>query len=371
MSTTTSSEEKPRDEESTQRGFDTPDDYDQPIVNYAQPERAESGHGRKRRRTESEKARETRMQRFAKSRLKEIEAHRTSSADSRRRRTPSVDPSRSDNGSQGSLVPRYEEVRTGKRVRRRPQRWEGERVREQVSPYGAQRYAKYREGVSPAANDDSTASLQSALSLTEVPTVESPFEDLKKALAAAVMQPSRRDVVDWFHSWQLRAVSKQAGQQKALHVFLKRRLRRRTTRSPEYDRMEEDALRSARCAIVKPKRGHDDPDHETNVEDEMNGEIVPGKFRLPLEAYLPRRVKSRSIPLTPSQFMHLVPDAPRYPGTSIEKDDDGEQKWMSLPTVTASAQWNARKSTGRRDGLGVKNESARIKDEAVERMEPE
>lgn len=205
---------------------------------------------------------------------------------------------------------------------------------------------------------ESTMSLNSTSSDMLAPFVDSPFADLKKAVAACDLQPSRREMVDWFHSWQLRAVSKQAAQQKALHVFLKRRLRKRTTRSPEHDRMEQEALRNARLAVDQ-RNAKDNTAHHLPADfDFVNHNfIVPNTIRLPLEAYMPRRMAANGASMTCSELLQMVPAAPQIPSDMRNGHDQTYDKWLALPTVAVSAQWNSRKSNSRRRLLQSSNET--------------
>lgn len=360
MSTTTSSEERGNDDEKDHGGFETAEETEHPETAYEEHDEPD----RKRRRTATEKAREMRIQSQAKTRVKGAGSTRSHGPDSRRR-TPSVEPSvaRSDDGSRGSPPGqghifgsmRMAPARVGKRVRRKPQRWEGERL------HRLPRIARREESVR---DDESTVSVRTAESVTEPPAVDNPFNDLRIAIAHCSSQPSRRDIVDSFHSWQIRTVSRQAAQQKALHIFLKRRIRKRNARSPEYERMEDDALRSARLIPASMRKEDDDKAGEEDeaTEDEVNeGNMVPERLRLPLEAYLPRRVRVRGPVVDPQSIFGLLPDAPHYPGSTVKLDDSGEQKWMTLPTVAASAEWNARKSNTRRRAPASKTEDAAVK----------
>lgn len=223
---------------------------------------------------------------------------------------------------------------------------------------------------------DSTVSLKSTDSSGEAPVIDDPVFEMWRAVTTCQDQQSnRRDIVDAFHSWQKSAVSKQAAQQKALHVYLKRRLRKRTTRLPEVDRSEEEALRNAR-------RGLDDDEEEDNNknnknknknnanggsvggDDKVNNEqrqaatrrktnelieenslhgntLVPSKVRLPLEAYLPRRVRPARDKPTVDDLWSIVPDPPRLP-TALKSQG---KSWLTLPTVNPSSEWNSRKSS--------------------------
>lgn len=346
MSTTSSAEKYQQYENVPRASSKTEDQYiTAPPYNYG----SSSEQERRRRRPVTDKSAESRMHQYSRAR-KEIDPAKQ---DIRNRRTPSIEPSRSE-GSRSSPANRFTGSRIGKRIRRRPQRWEGERSesRLQRASIGMMKEEThlYR------ADDESTVSLNSCTSDTEPPVVDSPFADLRKAIAACDLQPNKRDMVDWFHSWQLRAVSKQAAQQKALHVFLKRRLRKRTTRSPEHDRMEEESLRNARLAIFADDKLEDQLHEHGHVLDPINEDFtVPNKVRLPLEAYMPRRMSSNSRALTPQELLAMVPPAPQLPDV-FHNGKTPKEQWMTLPTVTASSQWNSRKSNGRRRAFQQKSE---------------
>lgn len=347
MSTTTSSEDKPQEIESVQRDFETSEDNEEPApAPYSDSEEPE----RKRRRVVvSEKTREMRMQRYAKARLQEMDTGKTSAPVSRQR-TPSVDQSvtRSEDGSRSSPATHSFPPRMGKRVRRKPQRWEGERVERPT------RVTRHEE----AEDDNSTASLHSIASDAEAPLVDIPFEDLRTAIQHCVTMPSRREVVDAFHTWQLRVVSKQAAQQKALHVYLKRRIRKRSARMPDVQKMEEEALRSARRIPIAQTNGPEvKEDEETALDDRMNhNAFVPHVIRLPLEAYLPRRIRKVKQYISEEELVSTLPAPPHFPGKTVETDENGQDVCMPLPTVAACAEWNARKSTSRRRVAPAKEE---------------
>lgn len=198
---------------------------------------------------------------------------------------------------------------------------------------------------------ESTASIESVGSAVDAPVVDAAFIDMKYAESELENIENRREKVEAFHAWQLRTVSKQAAQQKALHGFLKRRLRRRTTRSPEWDRLEEEALKNARKAVTLGAAGAGKG--EDAEECRMHGnEVVPWKVRLPLEAYLPRRVRPRGSTDTSSDEV-----------VKLAEGVWGAGEWTVLPTVSASAEWNCRKSVadrrGRAEEEGVGREGGR------------
>ncbi|PXF48171.1 hypothetical protein BWQ96_02123 [Gracilariopsis chorda] len=313
---------------------------------------------RKHKRPLSDRSADSKMHRYHRGRGKDTHSTTSSRRDSsRRRRTPSNDRSHSEDGSRSSALPRFTASRIGKRVRRRPQRWDGDAL----DAVRAHRVGMSRVKDEALVSDgESTMSLNSSSSDMLAPYVDSPFADLKKAIAASDLQPSRREMVDWFHSWQLRAVSKQAAQQKALHVFLKRRLRKRTTRSPEHDRMEQEALRNARLAVDQQNekqngRGTTE-DLPADFDFVNENFIVPNKIRLPLEAYMPRRMAANGTSMGCGELLEMVPTAPQLPSDMHNGHNQKDDKWLALPTVAVSAQWNSRKSNSRRRAVQSSNE---------------
>ncbi|CAN8067921.1 unnamed protein product [Agarophyton chilense] len=365
---TTSSEDKVQPHDNAQRGHHSSHvesnerERSHPTYYYA----SSSEPDRRNRRSASERSFDSHMQRRPRSRSKDNDSAKY---DGRRRRTPSIEPSRSE-GSRQSPAQLFKGARIGKRIRRRPQRWEGERTDGRSQRMGLARVKDETHIDMPTG--ESTVSMDSSTSEADIPVVDSPYADLRKAVAACDLQPSRRDMVDWFHSWQLRAVSKQAAQQKALHVFLKRRLRKRTTRSPEHDRMEQEALRNARLAIrLSDKDGEMRTPNDLPPEFDLINEdfVVPNEIRLPLEAYMPRRMVANGEAISREELLSIVPQPPQELDSTTGMDQTQGDKWMRLPTVLASAQWNSRKSNGRRRMYQNKQEQQKVKMEDTMRVE--
>lgn len=265
-----------------------------------------------------------------------------------------------------STIP--DEPRVGKRVRRKPQRWEGDRdVAGSSVAHGSTHgtHAVAGPGTTSQPESHTTATLPSQDSRVDTPVIDDGIANLERAVESARLQPCARDAVDFLHSWQLRAVSQQAAQLKALHVMLKRRLRKRTTRSPEHDRLEEDALRNARRVKQRTERGKAEEEkyiasnihtmrppvkgeNLTEKEDRLNNNVlVPDEVRLPLEAYLPRRVRPRFIRLRSDVLRDNICPPPQHDGLEVQLSTDGKTEWHVLPTVAASAEWNTRKSNMR------------------------
>lgn len=276
-------------------------------------------------------ARSERMERYAADRIREMDV-----VGGGKRRRGSRGGTPEAGGAKEEVAP----ARTGKRVRRRPQRWEGERA-EYVVPRVATRpstRAQVENAFVRVVEEASTASVRSADSAHVAPSARDPFVELEEAVHACQRGGGdQRSIVQAFHAWQLRCVSKQSAHQKALHIFLKRRLRKRTSRAPEYDRCEEEALRNARGAPRKP--GESDvesgegggKDVENAPSDDDTQGPVPMKVRLPLDAYLPRRIRSGVDLVTASDIINNLPQQPHLPGAG-----DGE-KWMALPTVVTAS----------------------------------
>lgn len=257
------------------------------------------------------------------------------SAGPSRMRTPSSrEPSRSRSDRSRSKSPSVSipPARVGKRVRRKPQRWDGDRPDVVRSIRIATANTAKKEAAEAKHNDaESTVSIDSNLSVSEEPQVDSPIIALQKARISCGEMPSRREIVDSFHSWQLRIVSQQAAQQKALHVFLKRRLRKRISRAPDYDRMEDEALRSCRNpGSTKVEKQEEENVSGEQVWDETN--VVPSKIRLPLEAYLPRRARATTRTVSVREILEKMPLPPQYPKDLSTENGDGNQQ-LILPTV--------------------------------------
>lgn len=224
-------------------------------------------------------------------------------------------------------------------------------------------------GQSKDSEDDETKSANSIQDDLILPKMDDPVKEMRRAVAVVSTSSNRRLCVDAYHTWQLNSVSKQAGQQKALHVYLKRKLRKRTTRAPELERLEEDALRNARIAPLKDKDDKaslGDDQGPAAVDDEGAG-LVPATVRLPLEAYLPRRLKSNKTALAPEDVLAHIPIRPDLPGSPVEENGDS---WKLLPVPTVmSSSLNRHKPSSRYNKLHAvtaarrNRESERLGDE--------
>jgi hypothetical protein len=227
------------------------------------------------------------------------------------------------------------------RSRRRPQRWEGvstgrAQVRRgsvvagahagvlaQLPPLRRTAAADaHATGVAATAasvadDDAETASIRSTDSVSPPPEAECPLDKLPDALREAARNNpvDRRAMVDEFHKWQLRTVSSESNHQKALHAYLKRRLRKRVVKTAEHERIEEDALRNACSAAPSDDPlgegdSCDDDDEETRAakkQRRLEAAIVPDKIRLPLDAYLPRRVSKADRCITVDDLLDDMP----------------------------------------------------------------
>lgn len=371
---TTSSEGKADGYDSARRGSETAEEADEDTINVNDDggDDDDIERERKRRRVSSsrharEMEREVRMERYAKARIREIDAAKKSgveesSSKTQKRRSrdnsrsrASVPASRSRSKSPAMSNVNVQPSRVGKRLRRRPQRWEGaaERKEQKVMRTAASASARSRDVdlATRESDGEQTVSETSMPCEPEVPVIENPIAEMRKAVSRCGSEFSRRTIVDSFHTWQLQAVSRQAAQQKALHVYLKRKLRKRTARAPELDRLEDEALRNARTATVKAKsgdkEGEDDEVEDEEIEkagdDDDDTKFVPSKLRLPLEAYLPRRVRANKIPIAPNDALKLIAPQPHLPGET-DQVEDTDKRWMEMKTVSTFSLLNKQKN---------------------------
>lgn len=358
---TTSSEDKADGYDSAQRGSETAEEGEEDTINVHEDDERD----RKRRRISStrqalELEREVRMERYAKARIREIDAAKKEEGSSKTHKKKSRDTSRSRSSatarrsrSKSPATSQIQPSRVGKRVRRRPQRWEGASEKKELkaprSVGAASSRSRDVELASRESDGEQTVSENSAQFEPEAPVIDDPMAEMRKAVAKCGSEFSRRAIVDSFHTWQLQAVSRQAAQQKALHVYLKRKLRKRTARTPELDRLEEEALRNARTATVKAKSSDkdgnemDDKIEAVGVGSDEN-KLVPSKIRLPLEAYLPRRVRASKEPTEPEDVLMLLPPQPRLPGEADHSAGDSGKPWMEMRTVSTSSLLNKQKN---------------------------
>lgn len=358
----TSSEEKAEGLDSIQRdGFGTVNEAEEDV--HQDHPAHDEGPDRKRRRTtagghEQETRRELRMQQYTKARIKDFETPRKNSkGEGRSRAHTPMSRERSQSRSEGrarSKSPGVGQIlpaRVGKRLRRRPQRWDGEKTEQPRALRGVSAQPSSKRESERASKDsdaEQTLSASSAQYEGECPVPENPSIQMKKELDNYYPEMNRRFIVDSFHTWQLQSVSRQAAQQKALQVFLKRKLRRRTGRAPEIERVEEDALRNARTVTVKTGLKDNNGERKetfAGLEDEAE-DIVPSKLRLPLEAYLPRRVTTTKRPLSTEEILNMSRLKPHLSGPLseiTEANGDGHQAWMDFPTVTTTSSLNKQK----------------------------
>lgn len=191
--------------------------------------------------------------------------------------------------------------------------------------------------------NESTASLRTAGSSSAPPrhidtlaSLPSALRDARETADSAPVDSQKDVLIQEFHAWQLRAISAEASHQKTLHVYLKRRLRKRVLRSQEQDRIEEEALRNAcsapsKAEIAANRSGHSDEDGtpsadgrndssdggctESNTKQSakrrrLQGMVVPSQVRLPLESYLPRRVRRTHTVLAVEDLINGLPQPP-------------------------------------------------------------
>lgn len=369
MSSTTSDEKADEIEPVLKEDSETADEAEEEI---SAARSRDEGHDRKRRKISSNEharkvERERRMERYAKERIREMEpgpsrsaskrgdsrSSRRTNASGEHSRSRSEDRSRSNRSrSKSPAVGPVMPARVGKRLRRRPQRWEGERTEAPKSTktvLGQATKAREVDAGGPVGRESDNESTVSAKSVHfdgECPALDNPVLEMKSGVNKCRSMMTRRAVVDYFHTWQLQAVSRQAAQQKALHVYLKRKLRRRTGRAPDTDRLEEEALRNARTATVKTGTssggGKKKKETFTALEDEAEL-IVPSKIRLPLEAYLPRRVKADKRVCPAEDIVLMARVKPHLPGSlsaNMHERDAGREGWMRFPTVTTTSSLN-------------------------------
>lgn len=373
MSTTTS-EEKGNDYASPDRGSETAEENDaesiEPNPDDALEDEDEVGDRKRRKLSTGAQARELgkedRMERYAKARIRDAvkkrgfeeasskPVKRRSRESSRSRASIPGSRSRSKSPATSQLQP----SRVGKRVRRRPQRWEGASERREQrsarSTAGASSRSRDVDLASKDSDGDQTASESSMQFEPEAPSVDDPVVEMERAVEKCGAELGPRAIVDSFHTWQLQAVSRQAAQQKALHVYLKRKLRKRAARTPELARLENEALRNARTATVRAKLEKSDDDEDESEEEKrpehsVVGEVgddhcvIPSKIRLPLEAYLPRRMRAHKVPLTPEQVLDLLP-APGRLGAAAHGEEEGENDWVRIDTVKTPSLLNKQKA---------------------------
>lgn len=216
-----------------------------------------------------------------------------------------------------------------RRLRRRPQRWEGEAreapVRESVREGGV---------LSRLIEEASTASLKSYESTSPPPEACDPLVEAREGIKRARKARSPQEVIRKFHDWQLSLISKQASHQKATHSYLKRRMRKRLNRIVEYDRIEEDAMRNA-CSA--PKKRDSENENPIGTTSPSNGDtgvhhpcIVPATVRLPLEAYLPRRVRSAQTVFTPDDVLQRLPNERHGLGGERELKEKTEKREVKV-----------------------------------------
>lgn len=216
-------------------------------------------------------------------------------------------------------------------------------------------------------DDGTTASAHTDELPSPVPEAIDPLDSMHEAMdrARELAPRGHMVVVDEFNEWQLKTISAESNHQKSLHSYLRRKLRKRASRVNERERKEEDALRNACSAPPAPTdEWSTPPDGAKSSVDARAGTkrvrtrqgldasgadlaereeawirqyeediVVPSKVRLPLESYIPRRVRRSDTRLSVDEFLHQLPVPPTEPGSfrtwqdpsqSTEKSKDGD-----------------------------------------------
>lgn len=176
--------------------------------------------------------------------------------------------------------------------------------------------------------DVRTISAESIESSSPPPGRNDPVRNAQHALGE-LEYPNNRAAVNAFHTWQLRAISEEANYQKLLHAYLRRRLRKRSNRAVERERVEEDALRNACSALPAVDSDGAEGDDGKNLEDgqpakkkkkrgidELQG-VAPDEVRLPLESYFPRRVRKADSCSSVDHLIEKLPKAPKSEGIPV------------------------------------------------------
>lgn len=138
-------------------------------------------------------------------------------------------------------------------------------------------------------------------------------------------------------------------------MHLKRRLLKRTSTVPNMNHDEIEAMRNSRRALEEGNhlgggandgKRHAAARRKTNELIEENtlhrNTIVPSKVRLPLEAYLPRRVRSVKDTTPGDDLLSIVPVPPRLQSGLNSQGN----AWLTVPTVNPSSECNSRTSQG-------------------------
>lgn len=163
---------------------------------------------------------------------------------------------------------------------------------------------------------ESTASIASHQSSSPPPASVDARAELRAAMARVRRSRAQgKDAVLRVLDAQRVLVSKVAAAHKAQHAFLKRSMRKRCNRLNEQDRIEDAALRNACSATATT-----DTQHDCDAGEEC---VVPIRLRLPLDSYLPRRVRSTPSVYCADDIIRLLPSKTHRLG-AFPSDDDGE-----------------------------------------------
>ena len=148
-----------------------------------------------------------------------------------------------------------------------------------------------------SASSNSTESISSFQSdSSTLPEARDAIEEVWSELQLARANPRPRDGIRSFVEWQLRSVSKQSAYYKGIHLQLKKRIRKRATVAITRDKLEDEALRIARLSPLT-----DDGKGMEAKEGDWEGRFLRADLmRMPLEAYLPRRITKHRIVTNPS-----------------------------------------------------------------------
>lgn len=164
----------------------------------------------------------------------------------------------------------------------------------------------------------STESVGTERSVSPPPETHDSAESLDQQFVRANKRRRPRDAIKSFVDWQLRNVSRQSAEQRAYHMYLKRKIRKKASRDIAREKYEEDALRMARLAPLVI----DDQGSGLRLERvDWEGDFISQDFmRLPLEAYLPRRVTRHPPILSPAEVEAALPLI-QVPSVLSKKDD--------------------------------------------------
>jgi len=216
------------------------------------------------------------------------------------------------------------------RLRRPPQRWEGTAIAGGVLAR-----------LPPTRAEASTASLPTEDSDSAPPGVFDARLELSLIREQALsLKASGRgpDALALVRDTQRTLISRIAASHKTRHSYIKRNMRKRSIKLSERTRIEEAALRNAVSATGVP--GGISATGDT-INNDDGPQVVPNRIRLPLEAYIPKRVHKATRVHTSDEIIAQLPNDAHLLLSADEADAENSSPEAGAPRSHRIWIWTA------------------------------